>query len=46
MLPLWSQWMTGSVQGERPWSPGKIAFAVCLGLIVAAVLGYDGSQMQ
>jgi hypothetical protein len=37
---------TGSVQGERPWSPWKIAFAVRLGFIVTAILGYYGSQMQ
>ena len=37
---------TGRVQGERPWSPWKIAFEVGLGLTVAAVLGYNGSQMQ
>lgn len=29
---------TGKVEGERPWSPWKIAFAVVLGLIVAAGL--------
>ena len=29
---------TGKVQGERPWSPWKIAAAVILGLIVAAGL--------
>ena len=37
---------TGRVQGERPWSPWKIAFAVALGLILAGTLGYYGSQMQ
>ncbi|NAZ36535.1 primosomal protein N' (replication factor Y) - superfamily II helicase [Rubellimicrobium sp. CFH 75288] len=31
---------TGKVQGERPYSPWKIAFAVILGLIAAAVLAY------
>jgi hypothetical protein len=31
---------TGAVSGERPYSPWKIAFAVILALIVAAVLGY------
>ncbi len=31
---------TGRVQGERPWSAWKIAFAVLVGLIVAAGLGY------
>lgn len=37
---------TGRVQGERPWSAWKIAFAVLLGLIVAAVVGYFVSQNQ
>jgi ribosomal protein S27E len=31
---------TGKVQGERPWSAWKIAFAVVLGLIVAGGLAY------
>ncbi|MCT4554129.1 MAG: TFIIB-type zinc finger domain-containing protein [Pelagimonas sp.] len=31
---------TGRVQGERPWSAWKITFAVVLGLIVAAGVGY------
>ncbi|SHG45161.1 TFIIB-type zinc finger domain-containing protein [Cognatishimia maritima] len=31
---------TGRVQGERPWSAWKIAFAVLLGAIVAAGIGY------
>jgi len=31
---------TGKVQGERPWSAWKIAFAVVLGLIVAGAIGY------
>jgi DNA-directed RNA polymerase subunit RPC12/RpoP len=31
---------TGRVQGERPWSAVKIAFAVIFGLILAAVVGY------
>jgi ribosomal protein S27E len=30
---------TGQVQGERPWSAWKIAFAVVLGLLVAAIIG-------
>ena len=30
---------SGRVQGERPWSPWKIGFAILAGLIVAAVLG-------
>lgn len=31
---------TGRVQGERPWSAWKIAFAVFLGLILAGGVGY------
>ncbi len=31
---------SGKVQGERPWSAWKIAFAVVLGLILAAGIGY------
>jgi DNA-directed RNA polymerase subunit RPC12/RpoP len=31
---------TGRVQGERPWSGWKIAFAVLLGAIVAGAVGY------
>ena len=31
---------TGRVQGERPWSAWKIAFAVALGLLVAGVAGF------
>ncbi|ATG49465.1 primosomal protein N' (replication factor Y) - superfamily II helicase [Celeribacter ethanolicus] len=31
---------TGQVQGERPYSAWKIAFAVLLGLIAAGVIGY------
>ncbi|MEM6740250.1 MAG: primosomal protein N' (replication factor Y) - superfamily II helicase [Pseudomonadota bacterium] len=31
---------TGRVQGERPYSVWKIAFAVLLGLLVAGALGY------
>ena len=37
---------TGRVQGERPWSVWKITFAVVLGLIVAAGLGYLWAQSQ
>ena len=37
---------TGKVQGERPWSAWKIAFAVLLGLIVAGVFGYFAAQAQ
>jgi len=31
---------TGRVQGERPYSAWKIAFAVLLGLIIAGTIGY------
>ena len=31
---------TGQVIGERPWSAWKIAFAVLVGLMVAAAFGY------
>ena len=31
---------TGRVQGERPWSKGKIALAVLTGLLVAAAVGF------
>ncbi|MEE3360244.1 MAG: TFIIB-type zinc finger domain-containing protein [Pseudomonadota bacterium] len=37
---------TGRVQGERPWSGWKIAFAVILGLIVAAAVGYFYAMNQ
>ncbi len=37
---------TGRVQGERPWSAWKIAFAVLLGLIVAAGIGYVVAMNQ
>ena len=37
---------TGRVQGERPWSAWKIAFAVILGLIVAAAVGYFYAMNQ
>jgi ribosomal protein S27E len=37
---------TGRVQGERPWSRWKIAFAVALGLIVAGAIGYVIAQNQ
>ncbi len=37
---------TGKVQGERPWSAWKIAFAVVLGLIVAGAVGYFIAQNQ
>jgi hypothetical protein len=35
---------TGRVQGERPWSVWKIAAAVVLGAIAAAVIGYLSAQ--
>jgi predicted RNA-binding Zn-ribbon protein involved in translation (DUF1610 family) len=31
---------TGRVQGERPWSAWKIAFAVLIGALVAGAIGY------
>lgn len=31
---------TGRVTGERPWSPWKIAIAVAIGLVIAAVVVY------
>lgn len=37
---------TGAVQGERPWSGWKIAFAVIVGLIVAAGVGYVAAMSQ
>lgn len=37
---------SGRVQGERPWSAWKIAFAVIVGAIVAAVVGYFVAQYQ
>lgn len=37
---------TGAVQGERPWSGWKIAFAVILGLILAAGVGYVAAMSQ
>ncbi len=36
---------SGRVQGERPWSVWKIALAVLLALIVAAVLAYGSQAM-
>ncbi|APE42831.1 primosomal protein N' (replication factor Y) - superfamily II helicase [Sulfitobacter alexandrii] len=35
---------TGRVQGERPYSAIKIAFAVILGLAAAAIIGYLAAQ--
>ncbi|MDU8909844.1 TFIIB-type zinc ribbon-containing protein [Aestuariicoccus sp. MJ-SS9] len=37
---------TGKVQGERPWSGWKIAFAATLAMIVAAGVGYLIAQNQ
>lgn len=37
---------TGQVQGERPYSAIKIAFAVLLGLIIAAGIGYIAATQQ
>ena len=37
---------TGRVQGERPWSKGKIAVAVLAGLIVAGIIGFILATQQ
>lgn len=37
---------TGKVQGERPWSAVKIAFAVILGGLIAAAIGYGMAVTQ
>ena len=37
---------TGKVQGERPYSAWKIAFATIIGLIVAAGVGYIAAQSK
>lgn len=37
---------TGKVEGERPYSAWKIAFAVILGLIAAGIIGYIAAQNQ
>ncbi|MEM6563827.1 MAG: TFIIB-type zinc finger domain-containing protein [Pseudomonadota bacterium] len=37
---------TGKVQGERPYSAVKIAFAVLLGLLTAAAFGYAQAMNQ
>ncbi|WP_299964210.1 TFIIB-type zinc finger domain-containing protein [uncultured Roseobacter sp.] len=37
---------TGKVQGERPWSPVKIAIAVVLGLTLAAAVGLIAAATQ
>lgn len=37
---------TGQVRGERPWSVWKITFAVILGALLAAGLGYAFANLQ
>ena len=37
---------TGKVQGERPYSPIKIAVAVVVGLLIAAVVGFVAANSQ
>ncbi|WP_299150688.1 TFIIB-type zinc finger domain-containing protein [uncultured Tateyamaria sp.] len=37
---------TGRVQGERPWSKGKIAIAVLCGLLVAGAVGFVMAMQQ
>ncbi|MEZ5912787.1 MAG: primosomal protein N' (replication factor Y) - superfamily II helicase [Paracoccaceae bacterium] len=37
---------TGKVQGERPWSAWKIAFAVVLALLAAAAVAYVAQNQQ
>ncbi|MGH1330916.1 MAG: primosomal protein N' (replication factor Y) - superfamily II helicase [Paracoccaceae bacterium] len=37
---------SGQVRGERPYSAWKIAFAVILGLIAAAIIGFILAQQQ
>ena len=37
---------TGRVQGERPYSAWKIAFAVIIGLVVAAIAGFVAANSQ
>ncbi|WP_372887257.1 primosomal protein N' (replication factor Y) - superfamily II helicase [Shimia sp.] len=37
---------SGKVQGERPWSAWKIAFAVLLALVVAGAVGFVLAQNQ
>jgi hypothetical protein len=34
----------GRVQGQRPWSVWKLAFALCLGAVAAAAIGYGVAQ--
>ena len=37
---------TGRVQGERPYSAWKIAFAVLVGLVIAAIAGFIAANTQ
>lgn len=37
---------TGRVQGERPWSAWKIAFAIILGLLLAGAVGFAYAVQQ
>lgn len=37
---------TGRVQGERPWSAWKIAFAVLVGLLIAGAVGFAMAVQQ
>jgi DNA-directed RNA polymerase subunit RPC12/RpoP len=37
---------TGRVQGERPYSSSKIAFAVVIGLILAGIVGFIAANSQ
>jgi len=37
---------TGRVQGERPYSKGKIALAVLAGLLVAGAIGFVMAMQQ
>ena len=37
---------TGRVQGERPYSAWKIAFAVCVGLVIALIAGFVIANSQ
>ena len=37
---------TGRVQGERPYSAWKIAFAVIIGLLLALAIGFVAGEQQ
>ncbi|SEK58353.1 primosomal protein N' (replication factor Y) - superfamily II helicase [Pacificibacter marinus] len=37
---------SGRVQGERPWSRWKIAFAILAGVLIAGAVGYIASEYQ